>query len=141
MASMGGCADRGRGLLLLLYLALAAVGVTASTHLEEIANDALKNCADSCEKEDQAHPVVPYIRCNHDCQRSQTETIRRYCQGLVVGGVLVAGALVWLVSGGEFISEAFLEAVEETLGQFLALSFSANSFFVDGMKFVGLCAV
>lgn len=60
-----------RELLLLLSLALTAVGVAAGGHFGEVANHSLENGSDACDKKDETDPVVPYIRCNHDSQRSQ----------------------------------------------------------------------
>ena len=56
--------------LLVLRLALTAVGVASCTDLDHVENNGLKNCADTSKEKNQAQPVVPYIRCEHDANRS-----------------------------------------------------------------------
>lgn len=68
---MSGCAVPKRELFLLLYLTLTAVRVAAGTHFCDVANNALENCTNTCEEENQPQPVMPYIRCNHGANGSQ----------------------------------------------------------------------
>ena len=62
---------RRSGLLLLHLLALATVGIAGCAHLCHITNNALHHSADTGDKENEADPVVPYIRCEHVHKRSE----------------------------------------------------------------------
>lgn len=94
-------------LLLLHLLALATVGVASGTHLCHITDNALHHSADSGNEENEADPVVPYIRCEHGSKRSHYARVEGYL------------ALLTRFVSEYFVPKTIGQSVEKAIGKFV----------------------
>ena len=98
--------------------------------LEEVSDNGLENCADSGNQKNETHPVVPYIRCEHESKRSQCNPREGHQQGKTA-----------LVVAENVVTEAVAETIEEAIRQFLFSGLGLNSRAQICVEFIGALAV